>query len=254
MKTELYTNCALLRLPIKSGESKYYLPQNVEWAKQKVDKLLIVAPKNACIDPVDGTTPVLTASDLGALNGYVSLYDTDNHEILHDVSVENLLQRNNNALRVDAVLNLSMCSINFATDPVADATLLMYVFYQTREEEYFDIPKRSITCRFPLLANQEISFRDIINFTIHAIPETVKGVIVWGAEDRPAYLTLRDHALKYQMVDLHTELMRDDANHGSAYDNQSALFFTNDLDIDFDYSRIREAAGNNTQQTITFLY
>lgn len=254
MKTEIYTNCSLMRVAVKAGESKCYFPQNVAWAQEKIDKLLICAPKTACLDPIDGTTDVLTDSDLSSLSGYVSIYDTDSRELMHDVSVEQLLQRNNHPIAVNAVLNLSQCFISFATEPQQDYTLLVYVFYQTRTEDYFDMPKRSISVHFPLVANQEISFRDIINFTIHAMPEKVKGVIVWTGEDYPVYVTLRDHKLTYQMTDIHSELMRDDMNHGSAYDNQEAIFWLNDLDIDFDNSRIREAAGQSSMQELTFFY
>ena len=254
MKAELYTNCSLVRVPVKAGEDKVYLPQNVEWVARKIEKMVICAPDNACIDPIDGVTPVLTATDLAALDGYVTLYDSTDRELMHDVSVENLLARNNHPLRVDAMLNLSLCSISFMTTPLSDATLLMYVFYGTREEEYFDLPKNSISVRFPLAANQEISFREIINYSIHAIPETVKGIIFWNAVNNPAYLTLRDHTLTYQMADLHTELMRPDVNGGSAADSQVDLFLLNELDIDFDYSRIREAAGQSSTQRITFFY
>ena len=238
-----------MRVPIKAGETDYTLPQNVEWANRKIDRMIIVAPQNACTDPVDGVTPVMTLSDIS--DCYITLYDKDNREIMHDVLYENILHLNNNPLRVDAQLNLSLCRITFTTPPAADATLLLYVLYETKREEYADVPKRSTTVLFPLAANQEISFKDIINFTIHAIPETVKGVIVWEGN---SWLTLRDHALTYQMVNIHTELCRPDMNGGTAYDSQAALFLLDNLDIDFDYSRIREASGQNTTQKITFLY
>lgn len=254
MKTELYTNCSLMRLPIKTGETKYYLPQNVDWAKAKIDKVLICAPDNACTDPIDGVTPVMTAADLATLSGYVSLYDEKNREIMHDVSVEHILHRNNNPLYVDSVLNLSLCSLTLMTAPAQDYTLLLYVFYQTRVEEYYEIPNRSITARFPLLPNQEISFREIINWTIHAIPAKVKGIVCWNAVTNPVYITMRDWNMTYQLTNVHSEMMRDDMNKGNAYDNQAALFNCNELDIDFDYSRIREAAGQNSEQIITFIY
>ena len=252
MKTELYTNCSLLRLPIKNGVDEYYLPQNVEWASRKIDRMVICAPANACTDPMDGSTPVLTAADLA--DCYVNLYNADNRELMHDVSFEQVLHVNNHALRVDDKLNLSLCRIYFTTPPTADATLLLYVFFQTREEEYFDMPTRSTTVVFPLQANEEIKFRDIIDYYMHAIPDTVKGMICWNAATDPAWITLRDHDLTYQMSNIHSEMARPDMNGGTSADSQAAVFLLNDLDIDFDYSNIREAAGQASTQKITFLY
>ena len=252
MKAELYTNCSLLRLPIKAGESEYYLPQNVEWANRKIDRLVICAPVNACTDPMDGTTPVMTASDLA--DCYLNLYNAENRELMHDVSYEQVLHANNQGLRIDDKLNLSQCRIYFTQAPAQDATLLIYVFFQTRTEDYFDLPQRSTTVVFPLAANEEISFRSLINFTIHALPSTVKGMICWTGVDHPVWVTLRDHDLTYQMSNIHSELARPDMNAGSAADSQAALFLLNDLDIDFDYSHIREAAGQASTQKITFLY
>lgn len=250
MKAELYRNCSLVRIPVKAGEADYTLPQNVEWADRKIDRMVICAPAVSCTDPVDGVTPVMTLSDVA--DCYITLYDKENREIMHDVLYENILHLNNNPIRVDAQLNLSLCRITFTTPPAADGTLLLYVFYDTKKEDYAEMPKRTTTVAFPLSANQELSFKDIINFTIHAIPDTVKGVIVWSAA--PAWLTLRDHDLTYQMVNIHTEMMRPDMNGGTAYDSQAALFLLDDLDIDFDYSRIREAAGNSITVKMTFLY
>jgi hypothetical protein len=252
MKTSIYKNCSLVRIPIKAGTEEYQIPQNVVWAGCKVDRIAILAPKNACTDPVDGVTPVMTASDL--TNCYISLYDSDNRELMHDVSFEQIVHTNNHPLMVDAVLNLSLCKIFFTSAPAQDCTLLLYVFYGTREEEYYDIPKNSMTVTFPLDANEEISFRKIIDYAIHALPETIKGIICWNAETAPAWLLLRDHDLTYQMTNLHTELFRPDVNGGSAASSQAALFLVDSLDIDFDYSRIREASGNASTQKITFLY
>ena len=252
MKTELYTNCSLVRVQIKSGETEYYLPQNVEWAQRKIDRLVICAPANACTDPMDGTTPVMTASDLA--DCYLNLYNAENRELMHDVSFEQVLHLNNHGLRIDDKLNLSQCRIYFTTPPAADATLLLYVFYQTRTEDYFDLPQHSTTVVFPLAANEQKSFQDIIDYYMHAIPTTVKGIICWDAINNPAWITLRDYDLTYQMLNIHSELARPDMNGGTAAGSQAALFLLNDLDIEYNNSYIREAAGQSSTQKITFLY
>ena len=252
MKTEFYTNCSLVRIPIKTGVSEYHLPQNVAWAGKKIEKLLIVAPTVACIDPVDGVSPVLTVADINNL--YVELYDGNDRELMHDVEAQQLSHLNNNPLRVDAKLNLALCRLYFTQAPAADATLLLYAFYDTNAEDYAELPLRTMSVTVPLDANQELSFRDIINFTIHDVPATLRGVIMWDATTAPVYVTLRDHDLTYQMTDIHSELMRPDLLAANAYDTQAALFLTNFLDIDFDYSRIRNAKNAACTQKITFLY
>lgn len=252
MKASIYTNCSLVRVPIKAGVEEYYLPQNVEWAKQKINKLLIVAPSKACVDPIDGITPVMTESDLQ--DCYISLYDAGNKELMHDVSFEQILHTNNHPLMVNAPLNLSQCRLYFTSAPAADATLLLYVFYGTRTEDYYELPKNSTTVIFTLAANEEKSFRDIIDYYVHSLPGKVQGMICWNAYSDPAWITLRDHELTYQMANIHTELARPDMNAGIASDSQAALFLLNDLNVDFDYSRIREAAGQASTQKITFFY
>ena len=251
MKTELYTNCSLVRVPIKAGVDEYYLPQNVDWADRKIDRMVICAPKTRSTDPIDGVTPVLGAADIQDL--YISLYDKDNREIMHDVSWEQLSHRNNNGIRIDAQLNLSQCRLYFTTAPVADSTLLIYVYYGTRTEEYYDMPKKSVTARFDMAADEEMTFQDIINTYVHALPGTLKGIICWDAITTPIYLTLRDYAYTYQMANVHSELCRPDLNSG-ATDSQAALFLLNDLDIDFDYSHVRNAQSQAVSVKITFLY
>lgn len=252
MKTELYTNCSLVRVPIKAGVDEYYLPQNVEWANRKIDRMIICAPTIAGVDPVDGTTPVMTDTDLADL--YINLYDSANHELMHDVSYEQILHTNNQPIRIDAQLNLSLCRLYFTTPPVANATLLLYVYYGTRTEDYYDMPKKSVSMEFPLEADQELTLQEIINTYVHALPGKIKGIICWDPENNPAYLTLRDYAYTYQMANVHTELMRSDLNMGTAGDSQAAIFMLNDLDIDFDYSHIRNAQSAASTQQITILY
>ena len=252
MKNELYTNCSLVRVPIKQGVTDYQFPLNVDWANEKIDRLVVVCPDSQSIDPVDGVTMCLDRSSVKDL--YFTLYDSSNNEIMHDVSYEQLSHRNNHGLHINAKLNLSLCKLSFMNDPASNATLLIYVFYQTRKEDCYDMPKRSVTVQFPLEANQEVSFRDVINYYVHSLPNTVKGMICHNAVSAPVYVSLRNHDLTYQMVNIHSELARDWMNLGAADDNQCAPFLLNNLDIDFDYSRIRNAINATSWQVITFLY
>ena len=252
MKTRLVKNIDLVRIAVKNGVTDYIFPQNVAWADKVVEKIVVCAPQAVCVDPVDGTTAVMDASVIDNL--YFSLYNESNEELFHDLSYESLSHRNNHVLPIGSKLNLSLSRLYFTDAPQADYTLLLYVFYEGRTVEDYEIPKRSVTVEFPLQANQVISLRDIMSTYIAEIPETLKGIVAWNAATAPAYLTLRDYKLTYNLHDVHTELMRPDMNAGSAQDSQAMVLYTDNLDIDFDYSHIREAAGQNSTQRLTFLY
>lgn len=254
MKTELYTNVSLVRIPIKTGVSEYHLPQNVEWAGKHIDKLLIVAPNKAgVIDPIDGQTPVMR--DYGDFSDmYIQLYDQNDRELMRDVIMAQLLYTNNNPLYVNATLNLPLCRLYFNKPPQSDCTLLMYAFYGTRTEEYYDLPKKSITVTFPMAADEQMTLQEVINTYAHALPAKIQGIICWDAEDNPAYLSLRDYKLTYQMANIYTGLCRPQTLAAAAFGTQTDLFLLNDLDINFDYSYIRNAKSAPSVQKITFLY
>lgn len=251
MKTELYTNCSLVRIPIKAGVTEYHFPMNVDWAKRKIDKMLFLQPLSQCLDPVDGVSNVTTT---GVNNAFVDLYSADGREIVHNVSAGQMTNTDNNALTIDAQLDLQLCRLFYTVAPTADQTLLVYVFYGTRTEEYYDLPKKSVTAVFPLQANEQKSFQEIINDYVRALPGRIQGIVAWNTT-AAAYITLRDRALTYMMTDIHTDLCRHSTR--SPYPHsyaQKQPFLLNDLDIDFDNSFIREARGINGTQTITFYF
>lgn len=253
MKTRLYKNIDLVRIPIKTGVSEYYFPQNVAWVDKTIDEIIVVAPNsNSTIDPVDGVTPVLDASQINDL--YFNLYANDDTEITHDLSFEQIMHLNNHRLPIGTALNLALCRLYFTSAPAADSTLLLYVTYSSRIVEDYDVPQHSVTVEFPMDANEEINFQYIINTYLHAIPKRLKGILCWNAESTPAYVTLRDYALTYNIRYAHTELMRPDMNTGTALGSQLVPFYTDDLDIDFDYSNIRNALNTQVTQKLTFLY
>ena len=252
MTAELYKNIELVRIPIKAGMSEYHFPQNVNWAGEKVQKIVVCAPQIACIDPLDGQTPVMSAANVDSL--YFELYDSNERELVHDLNYQNISHRNNNVIELDSVLNLSLCRMYFMAAPAQDATLLLYVYHDTKTTEDYDMPTRTVSVEFPLAANQEINLQEIINTYIHALPATLKGVIFWNAETDPAYITLRDYKLTYSLNNLHSELARPMETGASAEDCQAKMMLFDNIDIDFQYSHIREAAGQSSTQKITFLY
>ena len=252
MKARIYKNIDLVRIPIKSGVSEYFFPQNVAWADKKVDEVIVCAPTAACIDPVDGTTQVMT--DTAISDCFFNLYAADDTELTHDMSFEQIAMQNNNRLEVRSKLNLSLSKLYFTSAPVGNYTLLIYVAYDSKEVEDYDVPTRSRTVVFPMAANEEISLRYIMSTYIHNIPEKLRGLMVWNADTVPAYLTLRDYELTYNIRELHTEMCRPDMNGGNAELSQAQPMWFNNLNIDFDYSHIRNAQNAAVTQTITFLY
>lgn len=254
MKAELYKNIDLVRIPIKQGISEYFLPQNVDWAKEYIHKIVVCAPEIPCIDPVDGTTPVLKRSDIQDL--YFNLYSETDKELWHDLSFEQILHTNNNPIEVNSKLDLALCRFYFNTTPSQDATLLLYVYHDTNVNDNYDLPTQSVTATFPLAAEEELSLQAIINTYVHALPSKIKGFIFWDAVGSPAYITLRDYNLTYTLQHIHSELARPDRKDFTprAQDLQARLLLLDDIDINFEYSSIRNATANKQTQTITFLY
>ena len=250
MKQVLYRNIDLVRIPIKAGISEYYFPQNVDWAKCKVEKIVACIPSVACNDPMDGVTPVLTQADYTDM--YFNIYSSDSREIMHAVSAENLLHTNNHPIMINSQLDLSLCNLYLTTAPMANYTLLLYVYHDTEIADR-DLPENSVTVEFPLQAGEDINLQEIITTYIHALPSTVKGMMVWS-DSAPAYITLRDHKLTYVLQNLHSELARPNMNNGTADNAQLLPMLFDDIDIDFQYSHIRNAENQANTQKITFLY
>lgn len=251
MKATLHRNIDLVRIPIKAGISEYYFPQNVDWADCVVDKIVACIPQAPCVDPMDGTTPVLTQSDMTDM--YFNIYSADKKELLHAVSAEQLLHYNNHPIMLNSKLDLALCSLYFTSAPAADYTLLLYVYHDNKVAELDRMPDNSITVEFPLAAGQEINLQQIIQNYIHALPARVKGIMFWNAYAVPAYITLRDYKQTYVLQNLHSELARPNMNGGMAMFTQLDPMLFDNIDINFQYSHIRDC-GNGGVQKITILY
>ena len=251
MKQIQYRNIDLLRIPIKAGIKEYYFPQNVDWSGSKVDRIAVCVPDFPCNDPMDGTTPVLSLGDYTDI--YFNIYSADQKEILHAVSAEQLFHTNNNPLMLDSVLDLSLCNLYFTSAPASDFTLLLYVYHATEEKDV-ELPDNSVSFEFPLEAGAQMSFKEIIDTYVHALPSTVKGILFWTATTAPAYFTLRDYELKHVLSNLHSELARPNMNGGTADSSQSVPMLFANLNIDFMYSHIRNAESQANTQKITILY
>ena len=252
MKATLYKNIELVRIPVKAGVSEYYFPQNVSWADETIERIVPVIPQTACVDPMDGSTPIMDGSLYKDL--FFNIYSADQKELLHACSCDQLVHTNNNPIALNSKLDLSLCNLYFTDDPTTDCTLLLYVYHGNREVEIETMPARSITVEFELQAGEEINFQEIIQQYIHALPAKVKGVLMWNAITAPAYFTLRDNKLQYMLQNLHSELARPQMNGGSAADTQLAPMLFDNIDINFQYSHIRNCGSSAAVQKMTILY
>lgn len=242
----------MVRIAVKQGVSEYYLPQNVDWAGRKIERLAVVIPQTPCVDPYDGTTPVMDTSLYKDL--FFNIYSADQKELLYAVSAEQLMHTQNNPLYLNSALDLSLCRLYFTSVPTADCTLLLYVYYGSKTIDTTDMPERSITVDFELQAGEEINFQKIIATYVHALPAKVRGILVWSAVSSPAYITLRDYKQTYVLNNLHSELARPNMNGGTAFDTQAAPMLLDNLDINFQYSHIRNCGSSAAVQRITILY
>ena len=250
---ELYKNIDLVQIKIAAGVDEFAFPKNVDWATKKIDKILLCAPKNACVSPIDGISNVLTLSDVSDL--YFDLYDSADHEITYEAHYTNFLYTNNHPLRVDAVLNTQLSKLRFTTPPANDGVLLLYIYWgsEIKKDEDYEAPHRSKTIEVTLAAHEKKTFAELANF-IHADGKAVRGIQFWGAENAPAYITLRDYSLDHVFNNLHCVLAKPDM--AGQYADDSTLFPMrfSPVDIDMDYSFIRNATASANTQIITFEY
>lgn len=253
MTAKLYKNISIVQIPVLAGVSEYQFPKNVDWAGKEVQQILLAAPSSgSCLSPIDGQTHVLSRSEIQDL--YFDLYASDKTEIAQSMYFENILHTANYPVEINSVLSLELSSIKFATTPIHDGVLLLYVYWGGRTDECYELPRRSVTITFPLEANEKLSFRQLINTYIHAECNKVRGIAVWDAEDNPCYITLRDHQLSYMIKSMYGGLARPQMEGATAASSQVHPLYLDSIDIDFDYSFVRNAGGTANNQNITIYY
>lgn len=249
---KLVRNIDLVQIPIVAGTEEYSLPRNVDWAEKSIDKILLCAPDNACVSPIDGVSNVYTKSDVQDL--YLDMYDNAGNTIFYEAHYENVLYTNNHALEINAQLDLQLCKLRFTTAPVSNGVLLLYVFWNTQEDEWIDEPRRSKTIAAYLPASGKIKFSELLYQFIHADGKAVRGLQIWNAENTPCYITLRDHELKHILNSVHCVMCKPPMAGNSADDCQYTPIRFDSLDIDFDYSFIQNATSSAETVIMTFEY
>lgn len=242
-----------MQINIKQGTDEYFLAKNVDWQDQTVDKILLFVPQSSgVLSPLDGVTPVLTRADIEDL--YFDLYDKEEHTICNGMHYTQLLYTNNHPHMLRSKLQFNLSRMYFAKTPQTDGCILMYIFYAGKEEYDCEMPNRSVTIKFPLQAGEEITFTRLINTYIHAPGYRVKGITFWNADANPAYITMRDHECSYVINNLATPLCKPQMAGATAEDTQVQPMLLDNIDIDFDYSYIRNATAGATVQTMEIKY
>lgn len=250
---ELYRNVDLVQVNITAGIDEYQIRQNVAWENRKIEKIVLCAPTSTdCLSPIDGVTHVLAASEIDNL--YFDIYNSNSVEIAHNCFYTQLLHTNNHPLRINDYLSTQLSRLYFSDAPQTDGCLLLYVFYGTQEKDVYEPSRNNRTITFELAADERITFTDLISRYLHAPGKAVRGIWFKDPANNPAYITLRDHALSYNIYNVHNELMRSQMAGASADDCQIRPFLLDREDMDFDYSYIQNATASAQTHDIVIEY
>ena len=244
---KLTKNIDLVQIDIEAGTEEYFLPKNVDWNGQIIDRILLVAPaSDGTISPTDARH-VLTAAEVKGL--YLDLYNGEEQQIANGLSHTAILATNNQPWLPNCSLSLDLSRIYFAEAPEVDGCILLYIFHGTREELTDDPSRHNKTVRFTLEEDEQITFQELIDNYVHVDGHKIRGIQVYKGK---VYLNLRDHDLSYIFRQVHSSLLRPQTNYGHL--GQVEPMLLDAMDIDFDYSTIRNAVEGSEEVVITFEY
>lgn len=268
---KVYKNIDVVQINIKAGVREYFLPKNVDWADKVIDKIVLYTSgtkfsNTTEISPVDFSTPILNRKKIEDL--YFDFYASDGSEIATSLSAIQILHTNNEPVEINNELSLLLSKLFFATTPVDDGCLLLYVFYGSSEVEEH-ASQKSVTVETILKESSEIVMSDIIDSYVHSQGAKIKGIYFWGDKfDKPisngVFLTLRDR--NYRTIIKHLPVIMCMPPMGDQYWDITPVFwydraeyiqtnplFLSDEDVDFANSII-ENTGSETSVKLTFLY
>lgn len=268
MKLQLYRNIDVVQINIKKGVNEYFFPTNVDWADQKIDKMIVYGcnPDTGELSPIDGITPLLDREQVGS--AYFDLYDKSNSQIGYSISAIDILHTNNHPLEINSKISLQTSKLVFTEAPEDDACMLIYVFWGTKIVDE-DVPNHNVTFQFTLSPGQERKLSDIIDTYIHAQSRKLKGIYVWGGYGYWSflYITLRDYNYKTVVKLLPAGMCRppmgvDPIMIGNTIAEQAQSvqvdpMYLDSADIDFDNSFVYYSSpedSSDTNITITLLY
>ena len=270
MKLQLYKNIDVVQIDIKQGVSEYFLPQNVDWAEQKIDKIVVYGVDMASpeeVSPIDGINPLISQELLSS--AYLDLYNKDGAQIGYAISANNIKHTCNYPIEINSKISLQTSKLVFTQTPEQDYCLLMYVFWNTAVVETDDLPNHSVTVYFPIGYGEEICLANVIDTYIHSQSKKVKGMYFWSLPNRTIFITLRDYNYKTIVKLLPGAMCRPPMGvpeyaQGESTVVQSQLIQTETMyldceDVDFENSfvfnsdfRVNPTRKNTV--TITFLY
>ena len=266
MNVQVYKNVDLVQINLKAGVSEYFLPQNVVWADEVVDKILVYATEvgGGCVSPIDGIRELYALEDTP--NMFFKLYSKDEQELADDLCVQNMLYVNNCPIEINSKLSLKLSRLFFSRPPVKDGCLLLYVFWGTKVIENDERPKNSITVTVNLDGKKDIAFDSFIDTYIHSQGKRVKGIAAWVGDiyghPTGVYITLRDHNYRTIVNTLSVDMCRpmmgtlsnSGSYWGSAQDVQINPMYLDDEDVNFANSFIHNPDGFTEDLKITILY
>lgn len=195
----VYKNIDVVQINVKAGVREYYLPKSVSWADKIVKNIFVYAaypdqdnPDYKEISPVDCVTKIMDYVSIS--NVFFDLYDSNGNELVHNLSGKNLAFTNNNPIDINSALDLQLSRIFFSIDPRYDMCLLLYVSWDSIENEIDDLPKHSVTSIFELKHGSEVLLSDMIDSYIHAQGAKVRGVSFYGdfVDGGSKFITLRN--------------------------------------------------------------
>ena len=270
MKLQLYKNIDCVQIDVKAGVSEYFLPQNVDWADKKVDKLVVYGSElftGDFVSPIDGQTPLIGEDLLS--KAYFDLYDTNGVHVGYNISANNLKHTCNHPLEINSAISLQTSKIVFSQTPDVDCCLLIYVFWGTSIEDTDDLPNHSVTVTFPIGYGEEITLASVIDTYIHSQSKTVKGMYMWSLPNKTIFFTLRDYNYRTIVKLLPGEMCRPPMGVPDWASDESVVIksqlvqvdsmYFDCADVDFDNSFVfnSDFRVNPTRKvyiTVTFLY
>ena len=168
MQPKLLRNIDIVQINITAGQEEYYFPKNVDWNDRVVDRIAIAAPSVNITSPIDGTTHVLKRSEIKNL--YFDLYSKDDKDLSRELSFEQLLHTNNYPYLVNDKINLDLSRLYFTEAPTTSGCILLYIYYNGVDRPEEEQSRKSLTIRFPMAANEKMTFTDLVNTYMYASP------------------------------------------------------------------------------------
>lgn len=254
---KLYKNIDVVQINVKAGVSEYFLPKNVDWADQVIDKIVVYAPEQDSgeISPVDFSTPILDR--MLYQNVYFDLYAADNTELAHSLAAQSIVYINNYPLEINSKLSLQLSRIFFSQAPEYDGCLLLYVFWGGKDVEE-DTPRDSVTVEVQAPMGKDVLFSEFVDRYIVEQGKKLKGITVWPTRYyRDLFITLRDRNYKTIVKLLPEKMCRPNLVKSFGDFTQVDPMYFDAADVDFDNSFIRNterAASPEYRTALITLY